>query len=257
MSTGLQGLAYFPGIDQLIARATRWRMALRPAWSRLKWPRSRTLPSSGLVLLLLRRYGHGVCRLQGRLGQLRRLRQRLHLAAGDPRSPLDVGLRPDFGQLQRLQRRRHAPTSNGEDTQDLARLCLDAMGEQGYDVSQMPGGPQPAVHWDYAVPAQALADLVGELGCRVVLRLDGTVSILPDGDGQDLPSTADLQADSLSIGPPERPDSLVIVGPRFATRSISASEPWAGTPTARSSRSLNSTTRPIPWPLMAASARSI
>jgi hypothetical protein len=46
----------------------------------------------------------------------------------------------------------------------------------------------------------------------VVLELDGTVAILPTGTGAELPYTADVQSDSLTIDPPEKPDSLVIVG---------------------------------------------
>ena len=95
--------------------------------------------------------------------------------------------------------------------QQLAALCLDAMGESGYDVSALPNGTFPAVEWEYANAAQELATLAEDLGCRVVLRLNGTVAIWPVGVGSALPVN-DRRIDySISIDPPERPDSIAVV----------------------------------------------
>lgn len=95
--------------------------------------------------------------------------------------------------------------------QELAKLCLDAMNEVGYDTSQMPNDSYPEVNWSFENPAQALAALCDQLGCRVVLRLDNTVLIAKTGVGIQLDETLPLITDSLTINPPERPDSISII----------------------------------------------
>jgi len=94
--------------------------------------------------------------------------------------------------------------------QQLATLCLQAMGEQNYDVSALPNGPRPEVHWSYQVPAQALCE---QLGCRVVLWTDDdSVRIVKIGVGEGLPQNAAIQWVSEGLNPPEAPSSLVCVG---------------------------------------------
>lgn len=97
---------------------------------------------------------------------------------------------------------------------ELATLCLEAMGEQGYDVSQLPNDERPRVEWEHANPAQALAALCELLGCRVVLKLDGRVTLAPLGQGAALPNLPEIVSRSLSVDPPERPDSITVVGAR-------------------------------------------
>lgn len=94
---------------------------------------------------------------------------------------------------------------------DLARLCLVAMGEQRFDLSRLPNKPRPAVDWDYALPADALAELCDSLGCRVVLRLDNSVSLEPIGVGDRLPLGADVLAASQASELPDWPSGLVLV----------------------------------------------
>lgn len=79
--------------------------------------------------------------------------------------------------------------------QELASLCLDAMGEQDYDVSQVPNfGIDPAVpirpqvEWRADNPAEALGRLCDELGCRIVLELDNHVRIVRHAEGAALPA---------------------------------------------------------------------
>lgn len=71
--------------------------------------------------------------------------------------------------------------------QQLAKLCLDAMGEKGYDVSKLPDTTRPAVDWDSERADVALETLCTSLGCRVVLKLDNKVYLLPQGEGKQLP----------------------------------------------------------------------
>jgi hypothetical protein len=94
--------------------------------------------------------------------------------------------------------------------QELATLLLDAIGETGYDVSQMPNDARPEVEWDGGRPMDYLAQLCDLLGCRVVLGLDGNVRIYPVGVGQTLPGGAVMEQ-SATIDPAEIPDKIAIL----------------------------------------------
>lgn len=99
-------------------------------------------------------------------------------------------------------------------TRQLAALCLDAMGETQYDVSQLPSDAYPQIEWDYELPAEALARLVEAAGFRVVLSLQNRVRILPVGRGARLPGGPQVIEDSQALDPPELPDRLIFVGGR-------------------------------------------
>lgn len=98
-------------------------------------------------------------------------------------------------------------------TRELAGLCLDAMGEGRRDVGQMPDGAYPEVHWEYANPAQALAAIAEVVGCRVVLRLDDTVAVMPAGVGNRnaMPEDARVMERITTDVLANRPDSLKVV----------------------------------------------
>src|SRR5579864_581534 len=98
--------------------------------------------------------------------------------------------------------------------QALAVLCLEAMGEVGYDVSAVPNDPYndllPETLWDREIPAKALASLCDEIGFTVAYRVsDDTVKLCELGDGEDLPSD-DIEDQGIKVNPPERPDSLMV-----------------------------------------------
>lgn len=96
---------------------------------------------------------------------------------------------------------------------ELAKLCLQAMGESRYDVSALPDGPRPTVDWDHANPAQCLQSLADSLGCRVVLTLDDRVNLVKNGIGRTLPGGY-LPTGGEGIDPDEKPDVLVwVAGP--------------------------------------------
>lgn len=98
--------------------------------------------------------------------------------------------------------------------QDLATLCLEAMGEVDYDVSALPNDPRPLVEWDHENAARALEDLCELLGCHVVLKMDDTVQIWRLGVGSDLPENLDIQIRSPGVDLPERPDAIRVIGNR-------------------------------------------
>ena len=96
--------------------------------------------------------------------------------------------------------------------QELAALLLQALGEAGFSVSELPNVARPEVDWDLANPAGVLAALCEQLGCRVVLGLDNRVHLCRTGVGALLPAIDAQRTVSLGIDPPERPDSLLFVG---------------------------------------------
>lgn len=96
--------------------------------------------------------------------------------------------------------------------QELAQLCFEALGESGYDVSLMPNDARPQVVWDQDNPAQELAQLCEDLGCRIVPTLSGTFKIYPVGIGDVLPQGGQPITDgSAEIDPPEVPDNITVV----------------------------------------------
>ncbi len=107
--------------------------------------------------------------------------------------------------------------------QALCILCLEAMGEVGYDVSQVPndmlGIPNwPEVNWDYEIPAVALSGLCDQLGCHIVLRLDNTVLIARMGTGANLP-TDNVEFDSFTLKPLARPDALQVITGKYRVQA--------------------------------------
>ena len=96
--------------------------------------------------------------------------------------------------------------------QELAILLLRAMGESSYNVGDLPNQTVPEIHWDFANPAQELADLCDSLGCRVVLQLDNSIRLCRAGQGQELPTPPVVMDDSASLDLVERPDWIRWVG---------------------------------------------
>ena len=105
-------------------------------------------------------------------------------------------------------------TINSEKTpRQLATLLLDAMNETGYDVSSLPNDTRPEVDWIGDNPAEQLNELAESLGCRVVLKLDNTVALLPLGTGSSLPVQFVITRTE-GFDPAEVPETLkVISGP--------------------------------------------
>ncbi len=103
---------------------------------------------------------------------------------------------------------------------ELAKLCLEAAGEENYDIGSLPGTVQPQIQWQNEVPMEALANLCDQLGRRVVLGLDNKVYVHPVGYGQQLPGGYVMEEIG-AIDPGEAPDAIVIVcGPTRFQRDI-------------------------------------
>lgn len=113
-----------------------------------------------------------------------------------------------------------------KNAQELAKLCLAAMGETSYDVSALDPKALPTVEWDVTNPAGALQGLVESLGCVIVYRPDtDSVLIAKRGEGQNLPGGA-LMAETPSVEVKDRPSKIVLHGAptryqvRFALEAV-------------------------------------
>lgn len=129
-----------------------------------------------------------------------------------------------FGQISGIYNARLASGKIQDGTEktprELAKLLLDAMGERGYTVAELPDESRPETNWTHDNPASLLAELCDSLGCRIVLGLDNRVSIRRVGYGRQLPQYQTRQTNGHGVDPPERPDSLLIVASptRFETK---------------------------------------
>lgn len=97
--------------------------------------------------------------------------------------------------------------------QQLATLCFQAMQETNFDVSALPDDARPEIDWDHVRPAEVLAQLCDELGCRIVPRRStGSWVIVVTGVGAELPDGGIPYNDyGAGIDPKETPDYLKIV----------------------------------------------
>src|SRR6185437_2407523 len=96
--------------------------------------------------------------------------------------------------------------------QEIATLCFIAMGETSFDVSALPSDARPDIDWESENPAQCLAQMCDDLGCRIVpRRSDATWVICQTGVGNPLPDNLPYQDGGDGIDPKEIPDFLQIV----------------------------------------------
>lgn len=108
--------------------------------------------------------------------------------------------------------KRGTKVLNVKRPQDLANLCLEAMGEKGADVKRLPNDSFPEVDWDYTNPSEALADLCDKLDCRVVLGIDDKLRIVRVNEGRPLrPDNRTLDGGK-SVDPGDPPGLIAIVG---------------------------------------------
>ena len=96
---------------------------------------------------------------------------------------------------------------------ELATLCFQAMQVTKFDVSALPNDARPDIDWQWTRPAEELANLCDELGCRIVpRRSDGAWVVVLTGFGADLPDNGLPYNDhGQGIDPKEVPDYLEIV----------------------------------------------
>jgi hypothetical protein len=215
-----QGLATFPGVEHLISASITLQNGIEPSTAELVFaPQPDFSTESGTLTFAMNgtsvvfpdcKVDRGSVERNAR-GEVCRL------------SLLDRRWKWRFGQISGKYnvRREDATIQNGgsgggpvADTErtprELAALYLDAMGESGYDVSELANETRPSVDHEYDNPADALARLCESLGCRIVLRLDNTVRIVRAGAGGELPQGFLLE-DSPAVNLPEKPERIAVV----------------------------------------------
>jgi len=94
--------------------------------------------------------------------------------------------------------------------QELAKLCLEAMDEKGYDVSALPTNDYPPIEWYASNAAAALENLVNLYGCCTTLNLNGYVVICKIGVGNPLPLNLPYDTNNEAIIAPILPDSYEV-----------------------------------------------
>lgn len=110
---------------------------------------------------------------------------------------------------------------------ELAELCLRAMRERRYDLSQMPNDIFPEIAWEYIEPAVALAQLADAVQCRVMLTLDNRVKLVRVNQGQQLRASHTTLDGTVGLDPADPPGAVVIVGGRTQHQADLVLEPVA------------------------------
>jgi hypothetical protein len=103
-------------------------------------------------------------------------------------------------------------TATEKTPQELAELLFQAMGEPTGDATALPNDSRPEVDWDFDNPAQELAELCENLGCRIVLNTNNKVHIRRRGVGQPLPDNGKQISVDYGIDAGVRPSQLMLVG---------------------------------------------
>ena len=97
--------------------------------------------------------------------------------------------------------------------QQLAAILLNAEGERGFDVAQLPNVTRPEFRWESSNPMQELARLCDQLSCRIVLGLDSRVRIWRIGQGNLLPVGGKfITSVGEGLKKTARPSSIKVVG---------------------------------------------
>ena len=216
MSNGpAQGLAYFPGVNQLVAASGALGHGISPSTFLLSLAPQADFAGAGGTLSLVydtveidlpdcKVDRHSLERnAAGLIWRLTILDRRWKWAFGGVAGFYNQ--RNDDGTIK---------DGSEQTPQRLAALLLDAMDEEDYDVDDLPNDQRPATEWELGrfTPAQYLSDLCAQLGCRVVLELfTNRVALRVIGQGEELPEDDMVLDNSLTIDPPEQPDTLAIV----------------------------------------------
>jgi len=121
-------------------------------------------------------------------------------------------VRRGFGETAGGDKRTSIVTDTLKTPHELAKLCLEAMEEKGYDVSALSQeNAYPVIEWDGMLPSEALAELCELYGCRIVLHINGRVKIEKLGEGKKLALGATGLDGGIAVDSPEVPDSIVIL----------------------------------------------
>ncbi len=205
-----QGIAHFPGLKFIRAASMTFSHGISPSSALVQiTPQSGFVPEAGTLRFS---FAGTVINFPGALIDSASLRVNPQGYIWSLRI-FDRRWKWRFGELYGWYNRK-LPDGKIDDKlektpQELATLCLQAMGEPQFDVSGLPDNARPEVNWVAANPANELANLCDTLGCRVALGLDNRVSTPRTGVGANLPVSLAIN-EGFGIDPPNRPDKFKI-----------------------------------------------
>ena len=216
MSEGVQGRFFFSGIQGVLQASFTLGLGTVPSVCNMYIPPQRQrLPEVGMLQL---QYG-GV----NLLFPDARLIDSQFARDPDGREVWSLSIadhrwRWQFGHISgnyntRLDNQKFRQDTKLQKPQELAKLCLDAMGEKA-DIRLLDNTQYPEVQWEYTRPSAALEELIEPLNCRVRMINGNQVSLVRLNEGLDLPDGSDVLFGSDAINPAERPDSLRFVAGR-------------------------------------------
>jgi hypothetical protein len=116
--------------------------------------------------------------------------------------------------LQRNKGSKLAVLDTEREPQELAKLLLEEMQEQGYDVGDLPNAFRPSCEWDYVNPAMALQELCEQVGTRVVLQTTGKVKICKTGQGTQLSDQYPYESYGQAMELAQLPENMLVIGDR-------------------------------------------
>lgn len=212
---GPQGLMSFPGIQAVIQGDFTLSHGIDPSWATLTLtPQDEVILENGTLTLT---FGDGFrlefpdCRVKSPAIQRNQSGRVVVIGIEDRRWKWQFGEIYGRYNIKRADGTIDTVRSIEKTPQELATLLLRAMNEEGFDVSALPNTLRPTREWDGNVPAQELAQLCDELGCRVVLTIENVVKLVRLGEGANLPENPLRRYGNRGIQRGGLPDSLKVV----------------------------------------------
>lgn len=207
--TAPQGTFTFPGITGVISASATFAIGISPSVTSVTMPPNPSLTQLGTAVWA---YGGSTIRSlpNSAVDEIRVSR-----SGGATTwivSILDRRWMWEYGQISgeyNIQVDDNVLVSSEKTPRELAEICLEAMGETGYDITLVPADDRPYIKWEVEVPAKALAELLELFGMTVTLRLDNTVEVVALGTGEALPGSELVVEDT--VQPAVVPSKLRVV----------------------------------------------
>src|ERR1051326_9104851 len=155
----ISGVMSFPGIQQIESGSFTLSHGISPSIATLEiLPQEPPIAAGGTLLIAM--VGAGIeiafpsCKIQSASMQYNASGLVFRLAIEDRRWAWKFG--EIYGEYNQRLPDGSIDPATAVTPQNLATLCLIAMGESSFDVSQLPNDTYPQVKWEGDVPARAL-----------------------------------------------------------------------------------------------------